>query len=258
MRDLVLAVFSVSWLLYLAIIIGNNYGIYIYDEPSGIMVSVIAQLAPVIAVYMLMTVWNDISSVRDYFDKICAEESRQKTVITVCVFTVLHIIIVSVAGEANGRSLAFLPAAIGIVFLNYGLAEIAWRGMIFPAFWEHMPFFVSCMLTGVLHTIYFLPVFWINKETGSVSEFVLFLFLCIFQALILGCIYCITRSVVACIISETVIQVMMYFFDGLTLNNPRATVLYMVEIAIVIATMYIFTVKLPGRGWVDAEKDDFK
>lgn len=256
MLEILLAVYLISWGFFGIIIWGKNYDIFSYASPEGRLVAVIAEVIPAVIVYVYMTVWQDVSSFKHFIKKVLDGEQPKKIIMVLSAFVIVHSVIVIISGTKSGRSFLYLPAALVIAFISYGVAEIAWRGIIFSAFWEHMPFFTACMLSGVMHTIYFLPMY--KVEGAMKGEFAWFMFFCIFQAILLGCLYRITHCTAACIVMETVIRIQMYFYTDLVFGSARIIMCYLIELAAACIAAFTLGTKVPGRGWVNYERDDFK
>lgn len=257
MFDILLAVFFTSWMFFEIIILGNKFDVFKYNSPSGRFVAIIGELSPVVAVYMFMTVWKDVKDAGEFIKKIFDCKSHARTVLCLFAFMAVHYVGIRLCGIRTGYKPLFLIVAIPLALLNYGLAEVAWRGIIFTALWEHLPFVLSCVMAGFMNTCYFLPLWTIDGASKGLGDFSVFMLYSVYTAILLGCIYRITGSVAACVVFQSYIHILMYYYDELILGNSRAVIVYMVEMLAAVIAAYVFGVGVPGRGWSAPEGDEF-
>lgn len=255
MVAVLVSIYLISWSFFSIIIFGKNYDIFDYATPAGRLAAITALVVPAVIVYVFMTLWGDVTSLKHFVKKVLDGEQPKKTLLVVGIWLVLHTAFVIIGGSRSNYTIKYVPVALVVAFISYGLAEIAWRGIVFFAFWEHMPFFTACMLAGILNTLYFVPM--LKIEGAMTGNFAWFMFFSIYQSIIMGCVYRITHCTAACVVMQTIMRLQMYFYTDLVFGSSKIIMLYLVEAILLAVAAFTLGNKTPGRGWVDYERDDF-
>jgi membrane protease YdiL (CAAX protease family) len=101
-----------------------------------------------------------------------------------------------------------IPLIIFLYFLQAGVEEIGWRGYLQDKLGELFSFPVSALVTGVVHTIWHLPLFWVvgsnQIKMGFGTDFLIFIGFVISSAVYSAwCYYGNSRSVMAAALLHT-------------------------------------------------------
>ncbi|MBR6329461.1 MAG: hypothetical protein IKR68_07415 [Lachnospiraceae bacterium] len=236
--DVLLAVYFVSWMFFEIMVIGNKFDILMYSEFSGRLVVIIGRLVPTVALYMFMSVWRDVRGPEEFASMVVECYSKARVIAVAVIFALVHAFVCSFAGESKGRTALFLILAIPYAILNSGFAEIAWSGFVFPAIWNRIPFFFACIFNGFLQTMFSLPLWTavgVREELGEFSHCLLY---CSFCAIVLGCVFRLTESVLACVLVRIVLQVAAYYYSDIVFGSPGITLVFLAEgILIYVAAM---------------------
>ncbi len=238
--DVLLATFFVSWLFFEIIILGNKFDIFHYSGLSGKLIVLFGEVSPLIAAYMLLTIWKDIDSALGYVKTIFQEESILRTSIVLVIFTVLHTFVAVAGGRNMGHKPVYFIIAIPLAVVSYGLAESAWMGIVYPGVKRVLPAPLACIAVGFLKGFYFIPMWSIKGTEIRKSEFPYFLIYCVFISMILGVIYRMTESVFACIAFQSVAGTLSIYYGGMIFGSPKMTILYMIEAAAVGVILLIW------------------
>ena len=238
--DVLLATFFVSWLFFEIIILGNKFDIFHYSGLSGKLIVLFGEVSPLIATYMLLTIWKDISSAFDYVKTIFQEESILRTSVVLVIFTVLHTFVAVLGGRDIGHKPAYFIIAIPLAVVSFGLAESAWMGIVYPGVKRVLPAPLACIAVGFMKGCYFIPMWSIKGTEIRKYEFPYFLIYCVFINLLLGAIYRMTESVFACMAFQTVAGTLSIYYGGLMFDRPKATVLYIAELIVVGAVLLVW------------------
>lgn len=255
--DILLAVFFVSWVIFEIIIIGNEFDIFLYSGFSGHLLAVIGQVMPSIIVYMFMVIWKDITGIKEYVKKILFTKSWSRTWSTLAIFVGVHIVCVLISGTKTIYKPAYLLIYLPVVFINAGLSEILWRGIIFHFLGRQMNFFLACMATGFINACYFIPMWMIEGARIEFGNFIGYFLYSVLLAVVLGSLYRITGSLVSVIIFQTIAQILAFYFVQVRFATPRAAFMCIIEFALAIVAAKVFGINSPGRGWAEPVDDDY-
>lgn len=255
--DILLAVFLSSWVLFYIIIIGNNFDIFLYSGFSGRMLSVLGALMPAVVVYMFMIIWKDITDIKAYIKKILDNKSWKRTWSTLGIFLGVHLVCVIISGTKTMYKPAYLLIYLPVVFLNSGLSEILWRGVVFYFLGKQMNFFLACMATGFINACYFIPMWMIEGASIEFGNIIGFFLYSILLSIVLGSLYRITGSLVSVILFQTAAQTLAFYFSQVRFGTPRASFMCIIEFALAIFAARFFGINAPGRGWAEPVDDDY-
>lgn len=95
----------------------------------------------------------------------------------------------------------FLP----IMLILFGLQEIGWRGIVQPAFEKDKGFIKSCIITGILWGIWFLPLIFIPEFVVLPQFYTQFVAYLVGISLLLTSLYKSSGSILYCIILSSLI-----------------------------------------------------
>jgi len=126
---------------------------------------------------------------------------------------------------------AMTPAAVPIVFIQAvfiygGNEELGWRGVMQPLLERRFSFSAASLITGVVWSVWHLPLWFVNGASQQNLSFVLFLMLGILLSFFFAAVYKRTRSVFYCallhgltntLLSVFVIKVNWALITGLVL-----------------------------------------
>lgn len=257
--EALLGYFAVSWLCFLFVYIGNVYGILSYNDLSGKLVVLIGQLSSMTISYMLLISWGEINSFAEFVLRIfsCgswnltrskADNARGvvRTLLVIVFFGAAHGIIVVTSAKSVYLSSFYLFLIIPYCLLSYGLEEIAFRGIIYSALWENLPYFIAVLMTGAIHAIYYLPLRLIEGSWPLMHDFFQFGLYCVFLSIILCAIYRITGSVFSCIFIRVMIQCFTFYYDDLVFESGKLTVFYIIEMVVLVSLSIAIGYK-PGK-----------
>lgn len=246
--DLLLAVLFVSWCFFGTVIVGNRFEIFAYGGFSGTLIVAIGETVPFIMVYVFLTVWGDVNDIKSFIKKLFSNSSIKAALIAGG-YAITVLVSSMLLGKPEGKGIGFIIPVIIASFFSGALAEVFYRGILHTALWERIPFLPACVVCGFIKTVFYLPLWMVQGTRQAGNDFSQYLLYCVYEAILLGCLFRLTESVIACVIIQCLLHALLFYYDLLILGTPKITLVYIVISAVSLICAVMFGKIAPGRGW---------
>lgn len=195
-----------SWLL-LALLVKN--GITTFSSVLGTILFVVGGFAPTISAISLQEK-KTIHSIMNFIFS-----SRRKSISFLLLFCLLETLTIGLSSmEINSEIPLYAIPVIFLVctFVGGGNEELGWRGTMQPILEGKMAFPVATLITGIVWSIWHLPLWFIEGTTQQNIPFLLFSIYAIFLSYWLACVYKKTRCVFYCAVLHGLSNLLMSVF----------------------------------------------
>ncbi|WP_027627418.1 CPBP family intramembrane glutamic endopeptidase [Ruminiclostridium cellobioparum] len=129
-----------------------------------------------------------------------------------------------------------------VMIIGGGIEEFGWRGFLQPQMEKKFPFAISALIVGVIWGCWHLPLWLVQTSNQSSMHFLSFLCYCITFSFVLGLLYRLTRSTLACIMLHAWGNTLQSMFTRSTLIDPvsvKTAAIWGTEILIVILVSFL-------------------
>lgn len=232
--------FSITWLFWLIIIIGNRYfNTLWYGEPLFWIPYTIGGLGPAISSYIIYRQFHEDFGEKSFAKFVFGEKINKKAWLIFGLFLIWRLFMISVAFEIN-KPISILSILINLPFLIVlgGLEELGWRGILQPKLEKVVNYLPSVLIVGVIWGIWHLPL-WFMKGTIQTSfPFGLYLFSVIIISSSFATLYKYTNNLFFCVLGHAwfnrCIGLAVYVDNGaFQLNlNWKVMVVFSVELIV--------------------------
>lgn len=235
--------FLLTYLMWGAILVFNNYG---YLTPGSIgfwVVYVIGGFSPTIFGALVSKKSGKVSSYKALLIETFKIKQKPHYYLLVLAFFTICFSIPFLFGILKST----MPWYFGILFIFQriflgGLEEIGWRYTLKPALERHMPFWLVSIITGSSWAIWHVPLFFIDGMNKGMN-FGLFLLGGIAMSFMLGTIYRVSKSIWLCVLFHAMINA---FSQVWVSNETVATTLISagIKIALAVTIVLLYNYKL--------------
>ncbi|MCH4827934.1 CPBP family intramembrane glutamic endopeptidase [Planococcus halocryophilus] len=196
--------FSITWLSWLTIIIGNRYFDALwYGEPLFWLPMLIGGLGPAFGSYIIYRKYNKEFGKTSFFKFVFGKKINRKAWLIFGFFITWRFLMIWIAFGINE------PIAILYMFLNLplfiiggGLEELGWRGFLQSRLERVVSYFPSVIIVGIIWSIWHLPLWLILGTPQSAIPFELYAFLGIVLSFSFTAIYKYTKSLLLTVLSH--------------------------------------------------------
>ncbi len=122
-----------------------------------------------------------------------------------------------------------------------GLEEVGWRGFLQPLLEQKFSFFTTSLIIGVLWGFWHLPLWLIQSASQSSMNFLSFFIYCISFSFILGLLYEVTRSTLACILLHAWGNTLQGMFTMSYLKEPLDLKISVIWICVNLIVIIIYS-----------------
>ena len=133
--------------------------------------------------------------------------------------------------------LLYLP----LLIFGGGLEEVGWRGFLQPLLEQKFSFFTTSLIIGVLWGFWHLPLWLIQSASQSSMNFLSFFIYCISFSFILGLLYEVTRSTLACILLHAWGNTLQGMFTMSYLKEPLDLKISVIWICVNLIVIIIYS-----------------
>lgn len=232
LKKYLIRTFAISWIswLLLALLVKNN--ILTFSSAIGTILFVAGGFAPTISAVSLQEEKTFKSIMNFIFFH------RRKSIFFLLLFCLLETLTIGLSSMEINPEIP--PYAIPIIFLmctfvGGGNEELGWRGTMQPILEEKAAFPIATLITGIVWSIWHLPLWFIEGTTQQNIPFFLFSIFAVFLSFWLACVYKTTNCVFYCsvlhglsnlLMSIFVIKVNWILAIGLIIMNIAAVILW--------------------------------
>lgn len=201
--------FTISWIswLILAFLVKNN--ILTFSSIIGTILFMVGGFAPTISAISL----QEKISFKFILNFIFF--SKRKSISYLFLFCLLEILIIGVSSMELNPEIPFYSFPIIFLvctFVGGGNEELGWRGTMQPILEKKTAFPISALITGIVWSIWHLPLWFIDGTTQQNIPFLLFSIFAIFLSFWLACVYKKTNCVFYCAILHGLSNLLMSIF----------------------------------------------
>lgn len=232
LRNYLIRTFIISWTswLLLALLVKNS--IITFSSVSGTILFVVGGFAPTISAISLQEKKTFKSIMNFTFSY------KKKSISFLLLFCFLEILTIGLSSmEINPEIPLYAIPVIFLVctFVGGGNEELGWRGTMQPILEKKTAFPIATLITGIVWSIWHLPLWFIEGTTQQNIPFLLFSIYAIFLSYWLACVYKNTSCVFYCavlhglsnlLMSVFVIKVNWILAAGLIVTNIIAIILW--------------------------------
>lgn len=209
-KNYLLRTFIISWTswIILALLVKSN--ILTFLSVIGTILFMIGGFGPTISAISLLEKKITFKSVMKFIFF-----SKKKSIGYLLIFCILLCLIIGLSSmELNPSIPLFIIPIIFIVctFIGGGNEELGWRGILQPTLEKKFSFPLATLTTGLIWSIWHLPLWFIDGTSQSSMPFLIFAVYAIFQSFWLACIYKKTNSVFYCCILHGLSNLLMSIF----------------------------------------------
>jgi len=247
-RNYLVLVFIIAWSSEALIIIGETSGLL--QGKIGIIIIYLiiisgAGLTPVYVSAILLYRQKRFTNIRSFF-RLIIRTSNYRTTIWVTPVFALALFLINLINESySGNPYYYFILYLPLMIFGGGLEEVGWRGYLQPLLEQRFSFFITNFVIGVLWGVWHSPLWLIQSANQSSMNFLSFFVYCISFSFILGLLYKVTQSTLACIILHAWGNTLQGMFTMGYLKEPldlKISVIWIWVILIVI-TIYSFIKK---------------
>ena len=201
----VIGSFCIAWVLWICVIIANQFGYLRYGTPVSLLLFVLGALAPAIAAVMVL-LKNKVMNAKQFFKKIFAVKQPVSMYLITIGFVAIYFGIGALTGlfEYNHNPIYLSLLSFPIMILVGGLEEVGWRFVFQPELEKKYPFALASAIVGVVWTVWHLPLFFIEGSSQNSMNFGIFFIGTIGLSFTYAAVYRLSKSVWLCIFIHSV------------------------------------------------------
>lgn len=196
--------FSITWLSWLIIIIGNKYfNALWYGEPLFWLPMIFGALGPAIGSYIIYRQFNEGFCKQSFVKFVFGNKVDGKAWRIFVLYLIWRFFMVWFAFEIKE------PILILYIFINLpffiiggGFEELGWRGYMQPNLEKVVNYLPSVLIVGIIWSIWHLPLWLIKGTPQSALPFGLYAILGIVLAFSFTTIYKYTKNLFLCVLSH--------------------------------------------------------
>ena len=196
--------FSITWLSWLIIIIGNRYfNALWYGEPLFWIPYTIGSWGAVISSYIIYRQFKEDFSEASFVKFVFGKKIDGKVWLIFGLFTIWRLLMIWIAFGIH-RPISILSIIINLPFLILlgGLEELGWRGILQPQLEKVTNYLPSILIVGTIWSIWHLPLWMIKGTVQSSFPFGLYLFSGIILTASFTTLYKYTNNLFLCVLSH--------------------------------------------------------
>lgn len=198
-----LLVFLIAWSATTIVIIGERLEWFV--GPIGtviyyLLVGFSIGFAPAYAVIILLKKSGKIRGIKELWGYIVKTNHISSShVLIIAIFFASQIVINIFCNRYLGKPWYMILLMFPFMIIGGGLEELGWRGFLQPALEQKLPFFAASLLTGMIWSIWHLPLWLLQNSNQSSMNFFSFLCWCITVSFVLAVLYRLTGSIIVCV-----------------------------------------------------------
>jgi membrane protease YdiL (CAAX protease family) len=196
--------FSITWLSWLVIIIGNTYfNALWYGEPLFWIPYTIGSWGAVISSYIIYRQFKEDFSEASFVKFVFGKKIDGKVWLIFGLFTIWRLLMIWIAFGIH-RPISILSIIINLPFLILlgGLEELGWRRILQPQLEKIINYLSSILVVGTIWSIWHLPLWFIKGTVQSSFPFGLYLFSGIILTASFTTLYKYTNNLFLCVLSH--------------------------------------------------------
>lgn len=196
--------FSITWLSWLTIIIGNTYfDVLLYGTPLFWIPYTIGSLGAAISAYLIYRQFKGDFGGKSFVQYIFGKKPTTKVWWIFGLFLVWRLFMIWISFGIH-RPISILSVLINfpLIIVLGGVEELGWRGILQPKLEKVMTYLPSVLVVGTIWSLWHLPLWWIHGTVQSVFPFGLYLLSGIVLTASFTTLYKYTNNLFLCIVSH--------------------------------------------------------
>lgn len=237
--------FLMAWGIEAVIIIGERFEILtgvIGSTLIFLLIGLGAGFAPAYAVCILLKKQRKIHGLKDILRLTLQTPNIKQTMWITMIFFGSQFFVNLISEDSSGNPWYFFILFLPVMIIGGGIEEFGWRGFLQPQMEKKFPFAISALIVGVIWGCWHLPLWLVQTSNQSSMHFLSFLCYCITFSFVLGLLYRLTRSTLACIMLHAWGNTLQGMFTRSTLINPisvKTAAIWGTEILIAILVSFL-------------------
>lgn len=209
LKKYLIRTFAISWISWfiLALLVKKN--IVAFSSVQGTILFLVGGFAPTIAAISLLEK-KSFSSIMNFIFF-----NKRKSIIYFLLFCFLEILVIGLSSmELNPEiPLSMIPALfLMCILVGGGNEELGWRGIMQPVLEKKTAFPVATLITGIVWSVWHLPLWFIDGTTQRNIPFLLFSIYAVCLSYWLACVYKKTKCVFYCAVLHGLSNLLMSLF----------------------------------------------
>lgn len=209
LKKYLIRTFAISWICWLILALLVKSSILTFSSPIGTAIFIIGGFAPTISAISL----QKKKSFRNIMNFIFSNKKR--SIIYLLLFCLLEALAIGLSSMQLNPQIPLY--AIPILFLECtfiggGNEELGWRGTMQPILEEKTAFLIATLITGIVWSVWHLPLWFIDGTSQQSLPFPLFAIYAVFLSCWLACVYKKTNCVFYCAILHGLSNLLMSVF----------------------------------------------
>jgi membrane protease YdiL (CAAX protease family) len=246
--------FSITWVSWLIIIIGNTYfNTLLYGTPLFWIPYTIGSLGPAISAYLIYRQFKEDFAEQTFIKYIFGKKINREVWLIFGLLLGWRLFMIWISfGIQKPISILSLLINVPFVIVLGGLEEVGWRGILQPKVEKVMTYLPSVLAVGVIWTLWHLPLWFIHGTAQSGISFGWYLVSGIVLTSNFTTLYKYTNNLFLCILSHAWFNICigMALYVGnngvLELNvNWKVILVFSIEfiVSVLLGVVYVKKVK---------------
>jgi len=209
LRKYLIRTFSVSWTAWLVLVLLAKNNILTFSSIIGTVLYIIGGFAPTVSAISLQENRSFKSILNFIFF------GKKKSIKYLLLFCLLEILTVGLSSRELNPAMPWYVMPIFFlvcIFAGGGNEELGWRGTMQPVLEKKMTFPVATLITGIVWSVWHLPLWFIDGTSQQNIPFPLFTIYAIFLSFWLACVYKKTNCVFYCAVLHGLNNLLMSIF----------------------------------------------
>ena len=195
----VVLTFCIAWIITGIILFSNQFGYLKFGTPLFYIFYLLGANAPAIAAFIVLPK-NNVITVKKLLKLTFAVKQPVFMYLLVFFFVTIYFCVAAFTGLFEYESLIYLSLiSFPIMILIGGLEEVGWRFVLNPALEKKLPFAAACTITGIIWSIWHIPMFFIEGSVQTSMNFFIFSIGSLGLSFTYAAIYRISKSVWLCV-----------------------------------------------------------
>jgi len=191
--------FCIAWVSMGCILIANQFGYHKFETPLSLVLFYFGGISPAIVAFIVLPK-NNVMTTKQLLKTTLGIKQPVPMYLLVIGFVVVYFGIASLTKMFEYDYPLYLSVlTFPIMILGGGLEEVIWRFVLNPALERKLSFAVACLITGVIWSIWHLPMFYIEGSGQAEMNFGIFAIGSIGVSFAYAAIYRISKSVWLCV-----------------------------------------------------------
>ncbi len=248
--------FSISWLSWLIIIIGNTYfHSLLYGTPLFWIPYAIGSLGPAISAYIIYYQFKEDFVEQSFVQHIFRLPIKTKAWLIFSLFLVWRLFMIWISfGFIKPISILSFLINLPFAIVLGGVEELGWRGILQPKLEKVITYLPSLLIVGMVWSLWHLPLWFIHGTVQSGFPFWLYFVSGLVLTASFTTLYKYTNNLFLCILSHawfnSCIGLALHAGNNSILEmnlNWKVFVVFAIEFLVAIALGYVRTVKANRR-----------